>query len=577
MISTSGWYLLSTDASMSWTDAKIQWGMGLVVPGHNPTSEVYNIIYELSGQPILNGDSLTQNNWKPTDVISNPPTMSPYSGYWVNIISTNSIEMSTLFEKNNGDKLSIYISNNVLSPDSYNTDISINDISSVRIGNNVTSLNNTAFFGATNMKNIRISESVSDISTGAFWFTELMEEYIVDTPNTTYKASDGILFDISLNKIIQYPAGNTRSSYDIPSNATIIDKGAFHSASHLTKIMIHNNVTHIEDFAFYNCSSLSSVTFDGTTIPVISSTAFGYESNKYITAYYTKNITTSDITYLKTIFHIVIGPDLFTIDSAYDGKYSYMVENGSSSLDDKYSIISVNPSSNTVDNTIELKINYSNSSYNNYSNYRTGVLLVGPGETPTIPSGTSNANGGNGGASIYATMSGINISDKTITLRNASTDSSYTSMMNILPDIALWNCSNNLTQIGGISHTTVKSSDGGKGGNTVGTTDLSGTSSNWTNSDQVSFVDSSVMLTGYGGGGGGTEYGSLYTYGKDGYQGNGGEGAYYGPNGNRAGPGDGGGGCEYISSNNWGTPSPGGDGLVYFYIGFKHPTGEIPP
>ena len=106
---------------------------------------------------------------------------------------------------------------------------------------------------------------------------------------------------------------------------------------------------------------------------------------------------------------------------------------------------------------------------------------------------------------------------------------------------------------------------------------MSGTSSNWTNSDQVSFVDSSVMLTGYGGGGGGTEYGSLYTYGKDGYQGNGGEGAYYGPNGNRAGPGDGGGGCEYISSNNWGTPSPGGDGLVYFYIGFKHPTGEIPP
>ena len=252
MISTSGWYLLSTDASMSWIDAKTQWGiLGNTVPGHSSTSEAYNIIYELSGQPILNGDSLTQNNWKPTDVISNPPTMSPYSGYWVNIISTNSIEMSTLFEKNNGDKLSIYISNNVLSPDSYNTDISINDISSVRIGNNVTSLNNTAFFGATNMKNIRISESVSDISTGAFWFTELMEEYIVDTPNTTYKASDGILFDISLNKIIQYPAGNTNIDYSIPTDTISIGEYAFHSVQYLENLIFPYSLKTINKGAFY--------------------------------------------------------------------------------------------------------------------------------------------------------------------------------------------------------------------------------------------------------------------------------------------------------------------------------------
>ena len=250
MISTSGWYLLSTDASMSWIDAKTQWGiLGNTVPGHSSTSEAYNIIYELSGQPILNGDSLTQNNWKSTDVTTDP-TLSPYSGYWVHVI-VHPIEMSTLFEKNNGDKLSIYINNNVLSSDSYNTDISINDISSVIIGNNVTSLNNTAFFGATNMKNIRISESVSDISTGAFWFTELMEEYIVDPSNTIYNSSSGVLFDISLNKIIQYPAGNTNIDYSIPTDTISIGEYAFHSVQYLENLIFPYSLKTINKGAFY--------------------------------------------------------------------------------------------------------------------------------------------------------------------------------------------------------------------------------------------------------------------------------------------------------------------------------------
>ncbi|MGA3006393.1 MAG: leucine-rich repeat domain-containing protein, partial [Opitutaceae bacterium] len=69
----------------------------------------------------------------------------------------------------------------------------------------------------------------------------------------------GVLFGKSRTKLIQYPARNTQTSYDIPADVTCIGKDAFTNCSNLTNITIPNSVTSIEESAFV-CCGITSVT-----------------------------------------------------------------------------------------------------------------------------------------------------------------------------------------------------------------------------------------------------------------------------------------------------------------------------
>ena len=574
MITINGWYLLSTDALMSWTDATRQWGFK-PVPGKSSTYSAYDIIYELSGHPITDDVSLTQDNWRPINITNDISMASPYSAYWVKA-TINPIETSTIFEDSNNNFLSIYISGD-LSPSSYEDDISANNIT------------------LTDISSVIIGDSVTFIEGNSFRFTDSMLQYIVNNTNTHYKtepSSGGVLFNYAMTEIVKYPSGISNQNYDISNSVTSIGIGAFHSSSHLTTITFPGNVTNIGDSAFDNCPNLSTVTFTGSTIPTISTNAFNNSS--YITAYYTQAISVNDVGILKAIFPIVIGPDLFTIDSSYDSKYSYIVENGTSSVADKYSIISVNPTDINSD-VVEIKINYSDTSYNDYNNYTIGVLLVGPGETPSTPATNSTRSpGGDGGASIYAEISGNDISENIVTLHCASkmpTGSSvYTTSMDISSIGVTWTCDHNLTKTdNNLTYQIIKSSvQGGVGGNDLNLPSSSkGGDSDW--SDSIPFVGSSVSLSGYGGGGG-TSYNTYPPYyGQAGQAGIGGHSGdsvptgsfftppstYYKHNAEKAGSG-GGGTIPASTGTGWASPGNGGDGLVYFYIGYKAPMGPLP-
>jgi hypothetical protein len=73
------------------------------------------------------------------------------------------------------------------------------------------------------------------------------------------------------------------SSITIPNSVTIIGDSAFFSNS-ITTITIPNSVTTIEDEAFKNCTSLTSVTFTATSsVTSIGSYAFAYTAITSIT------------------------------------------------------------------------------------------------------------------------------------------------------------------------------------------------------------------------------------------------------------------------------------------------------
>jgi hypothetical protein len=63
---------------------------------------------------------------------------------------------------------------------------------------------------------------------------------------------------------MRYPIGKTGTTFTIPNSVTSIGDWAFEDCTKLTSITIPNGVTSIGWDAFSSCTSLTSVTFQGT-------------------------------------------------------------------------------------------------------------------------------------------------------------------------------------------------------------------------------------------------------------------------------------------------------------------------
>ena len=102
-------------------------------------------------------------------------------------------------------------------------------LTSITIGNGVTSIGSYAFAYCEQLTNIAISNSVTSISMAAFW------------------------------------GCTSLTSISIPNSVTSISNFAFMDCTALTSITIPNSVTSISSYAFYGCSNLTSVTFENTS------------------------------------------------------------------------------------------------------------------------------------------------------------------------------------------------------------------------------------------------------------------------------------------------------------------------
>ncbi len=115
-----------------------------------------------------------------------------------------------------------------------------------------------AFAENGSLTSITIPESVK--SMGGFSLCENLTSITVDENNKNYSSQDGVLFNKEKTELIQYPAGNERTSYSIPDSVTSIDGHAFAWCDSLTSITIPDSITSIGDYAFWGCDSLTSVT-----------------------------------------------------------------------------------------------------------------------------------------------------------------------------------------------------------------------------------------------------------------------------------------------------------------------------
>ncbi len=137
---------------------------------------------------------------------------------------------------------------------------SCTSLTSIAIPNGVTSINDNAFSGCESLTSLAFPNSVASIGSYVFSGCTSITEINVDSDNEYFSSENGVLFNKDKTKLIQYPVGKTAAEYSIPNSVTIICNWAFENCSSLTSIVIPNGVTSIGSWSFNGCSSLTSIT-----------------------------------------------------------------------------------------------------------------------------------------------------------------------------------------------------------------------------------------------------------------------------------------------------------------------------
>ncbi len=137
---------------------------------------------------------------------------------------------------------------------------SCDTLKSVTIPYGVKTIGNACFTNST-LTSISIPSSVTDIGLLAFSDCEDLTSISVNSSNNYYYTdSYGVLFTKNKSELIQYPSGNTRTSYSIPSGVKVINQYSFWGSVNLKSIVIPSGVTQILDRTFTRCTSLTSIT-----------------------------------------------------------------------------------------------------------------------------------------------------------------------------------------------------------------------------------------------------------------------------------------------------------------------------
>ena len=82
----------------------------------------------------------------------------------------------------------------------------------------------------------------------------------VEENNENYTSIDGVLVDKNAVQLMQYPIGRQDAEYSIPDGVASISSFAFYGCTSLTSVTIPSSMAEIGSYAFYHFYGLTSIT-----------------------------------------------------------------------------------------------------------------------------------------------------------------------------------------------------------------------------------------------------------------------------------------------------------------------------
>lgn len=150
-------------------------------------------------------------------------------------------------------------------------------LKSITIPGSIEKVNQTVFSGCTALVTVTITEGVFELGKSLFYNCSALEtieipasvevfgddlfagctslsQISISTSNPIYASINGDIYSNDLKTLILYAPGKKDTTFTVPKEVSKIGENAFYGASNLSEIIIGENVTEIESYAFYGSS-----------------------------------------------------------------------------------------------------------------------------------------------------------------------------------------------------------------------------------------------------------------------------------------------------------------------------------
>ncbi len=244
-------------------------GLTSVTIGNGVTSIGNGAFYGCTGLTEINYNAVNAALTSSSNVFYNVGT----AGSGVDVIFGNSVEKipACLFYVSDSNKpniISVTIGNNVTSIGNsafYNC----SSLTSITIPESVTSIDNSAFYGCTGLTSVTIGNSVTSIGGSAFsgcrGLNAVNISNIAAWCNITFNGQNSNPLNYAKHL---YMNNSEITDLIIPDSVTAIGSYVFYNCTGLTSITIPDSVTSIGGYAFSGCTGLTSVTIPDSVVEI---------------------------------------------------------------------------------------------------------------------------------------------------------------------------------------------------------------------------------------------------------------------------------------------------------------------
>lgn len=126
-----------------------------------------------------------------------------------------------------------------------------------------------------------IPASVIEIGTDRPFENCPVTEFRMDENNSNYCVQDGVIFNKAKTKILHYPCGSPRTSYQVPDSVKTIGLYTFSMVANIKEIIIPQSVTNLERYVFNN-TNFERLVVKATAVPITERDTFNGFKGKQI-------------------------------------------------------------------------------------------------------------------------------------------------------------------------------------------------------------------------------------------------------------------------------------------------------